>query len=148
MADLHRTLRVLRGDEDAGRAPGAGLADLDELVELSRASGLPLSVVVDGTPRELEPMLDQSAYRIVQEAVTNVLKHADRAPTTITLGYGRAALELTIADEGELRITDHRGHGLVGMRERAAMFGGTLDAGPRDGRGFVVRAVLPYEAGA
>ena len=88
MADLHRTLRVLRGDEDAGRAPGAGLADLDELVELSRASGLPLTVVVDGTPRELEPMLDQSAYRIVQEAVTNVLKHADRAPTTITLGYG------------------------------------------------------------
>jgi signal transduction histidine kinase len=144
MADLHRTLRVLRGDEEAERMPGAGLDDLDELVELARASGLPLTVVVDGAPRELEPMLDQSAYRIVQEAVTNVVKHAHRAPTTVTLGYGDRALELTIADEGEVGPVDHRGHGLVGMRERAELFGGTLDAGPRDGHGFQVRAVLPY----
>jgi signal transduction histidine kinase len=144
MADLHRTLRVLRGDEEAERMPGAGLDDLDELVELARASGLPLTVVVDGAPRELEPMLDQSAYRIVQEAVTNVVKHADRSPTTVTLGYGDRALELTIADEGEGGLVDDRGHGLVGMRERAELFGGTLDAGPRDGHGFQVRAVLPY----
>ena len=105
MADLHRTLRVLRGDEDAERAPGAGLADLDELVDVARASGLPITVVVDGAPRELAPLVDQSAYRIVQEAVTNVVKHADRAPTTITLGYGDRALELTIADEGEVSIS-------------------------------------------
>ena len=104
MADLHRTLRVLRGDEDgADRAPGAGLGDLDELVDRARAAGLPLTVVVDGAPRELAPAVDQSAYRIVQEAVTNVVKHADRAPTTITLGYGADALELTIADAGERR---------------------------------------------
>jgi len=144
MADLHRTLRVLRGDEDAERAPGAGLADLDELVDVARASGLPITVVVDGAPRELAPLVDQSAYRIVQEAVTNVVKHADRAPTTITLGYGDRALELTIADEGEVSMINHRGHGLVGMRERAELFGGTLEAGPRDGQGFAVKAVLPY----
>jgi signal transduction histidine kinase len=148
MADLHRTLRVLRGDEDAERAPGAGLADLDELVELARSSGVPLTVVVDGAPRELPQLVDQSAYRIVQEAVTNVVKHADRAATTVTLGYRPDALELTIADDGEASVIDHRGHGLVGMRERAELFGGTLDAGPRDGRGFEVRAVLPYEARA
>lgn len=144
MADLHRTLRVLRGDEDPERAPGAGLADLDELVDVARASGLPVTVVVDGAPRELAPLFDQSAYRIVQEAVTNVVKHADRAPTTLTLGYGDRALELTIVDEGEVSMINHRGHGLVGMRERAELFGGTLEAGPRDGHGFEVRAVLPY----
>lgn len=145
MADLHRTLRVLRGDADAERAPGAGLAELDELVDVARASGLPITVVVDGAPRDLAPLVDQSAFRIVQEAVTNVVKHADRAPTTITLGYGDRALELTIADEGEVSIINHRGHGLVGMRERAELFGGTLDAGPRDGQGFEVKAVLPYQ---
>ncbi len=144
MADLHRTLRVLRGDADAVRTPGAGLADLDELVDVARASGLPINVVIDGAPRELAPLVDQSAYRIVQEAVTNVVKHADRAPTTITLGYGDRALELTIADEGEVSISNDRGHGLVGMRERAELFGGTLEAGPRAGQGFEVKAVLPY----
>jgi len=107
-------------------------------------AGLPVNVVVDGAPRELAPLVDQSAYRIVQEAVTNVVKHADRAPTTITLGYGDRALELTIADEGEVSMINHRGHGLVGMRERAELFGGTLEAGPCDGQGFEVKAVLPY----
>jgi signal transduction histidine kinase len=144
MADLHRTLRVLRGDEDAERAPGAGLNDLDELVDLARSSGVPITVVVDGAPRDLAPLVDQSAYRIVQEAVTNVVKHADRAPTTITLGYGPETLELTIADAGNGAQIAVGGHGLVGMRERAELFGGTLEAGPRDGNGFQVRAVLPY----
>jgi signal transduction histidine kinase len=145
MADLHRTLRVLRGDEEAARAPGAGLADLDGLVEIARASGLPLTVVVDGAPRELAPLVDQSAYRIVQEAVTNVVKHADRAPTTVTLGYGEEGLELTISDAGNGGQISQGGHGLVGMRERAELFGGTLEAGPRNGQGFEVRAVLPYQ---
>jgi signal transduction histidine kinase len=144
MADLHRTLRVLRGDDDAGRAPGAGLADLDELVELARASGLPVTVVVDGAPRELDPVLDQSAFRIVQEAVTNVVKHADRAATTVTLGYRDRALELTIADTGDGGQIAGNRHGIAGMRERAELFGGTLEAGARDGDGFEVRAVLPY----
>ncbi len=147
MADLHRTLRVLRGDEDGdpARQPGAGLGDLDELVDRARAAGLPLTVVVDGAPRALAPAVDQSAYRIVQEAVTNVVKHADRAQTTITLGYRPDTLELTIADAGGGVPAGTSGHGLVGMRERAALFGGTLTAGARDGQGFEVRAVLPYD---
>jgi len=84
-------------------------------------------------------------YRIVQEARTNVVKHAGRAHTTVTLGYRPDALELTIADTGDVTpAPSPGGHGLVGMRERAAMFGGTLSAGPRDGRGFEVHASLPY----
>ena len=146
MAELHRTVRLLRDNgNDQDRRPGSGLADLDELVERARAAGVPLSVTVDGAPRTLAPAVDQSAYRIVQEAVTNVVKHADRAETTITLGYGADALELTIADAGGGVPAGTPGHGLVGMRERAELFGGTLSAGPRDG-GFEVRAVLPYEA--
>ena len=100
---------------------------------------------MDGAPRALAPAVDQSAYRIVQEAVTNVVKHADRAQTTITLGYRPDALELTIADAGGGVPAGTSGHGLVGMRERAALFGGTLTAGARDGQGFEVRAVLPYD---
>jgi signal transduction histidine kinase len=140
MAELHRTLKVLRADD--GNAPG-GLADLDDLVDRVRAAGVPITVAIDGAPRDLARGVDQSAYRIVQEAVTNVVKHADRAPTTITLAYGDDVLELTILDSGGGSPGDG-GHGLVGMRERAELFGGTLTAGPRDGRGFEVRAILPY----
>jgi signal transduction histidine kinase len=143
MAELHRTVQLLREQGD-DRRPG-GLADLDDLVDRARAAGVPLSVTVDGAPRELAPAVDQSAYRIVQEAVTNVVKHADRAETKITLGYGADALELTIADAGGGVPASAPGHGLVGMRERAELFGGTLTAGPRNG-GFEVHAVLPYEA--
>ena len=82
----------------------------------------------------------------MQEALTNVVKHAGRAHTTVTLGYRPDALELTIADTGDTPPRQTAGgHGLVGMRERAALFGGTLSAGPRDGRGFEVRASLPYD---
>jgi signal transduction histidine kinase len=177
MAELHRSLRLLcengedgddnrrpgarladggddarrpgawRTDGDDGRRPGVGLADLDGLVERARAAGVPLSVTVDGAPRALAPGVDQSAFRIVQEAVTNVVKHADRAETVITLGYGPAALELTIADAGGGVPAGTPGHGLVGMRERAALFGGTLTAAAREGGGFEVRAVLPYGGG-
>jgi len=142
MAELHRTVRLLRDQE---RRPAGSLADLDDLVDRARAAGVPLSVTVDGPPRDLAPAVDQSAYRIVQEAVTNVVKHADRAETTITLGYGADALTLTVADAGGGVPAGTPGHGLVGMRERAELFGGTLTAGPRDG-GFEVRAALPYEA--
>jgi signal transduction histidine kinase len=142
MAELHRTLRLLR--EDGDRRPSSGLADLDDLVDRARAAGVPVSVTVDGAPRALAPAVDQSAYRIVQEAVTNVVKHAERAQTTITLGYGADALELTIADAGGGVPAGTLGHGLIGMRERAELFGGSLSAGPRDS-GFEVHVVLPYE---
>ena len=94
--------------------------------------------------------MDLSAFRILQEALTNVVKHAGRAHTSVVLGYGDDALELRVRDDGAGAARDPRppaagGHGLIGMRERAALFGGTLTAGPCDGRGFEVRALLPYD---
>ena len=155
MAEMHRTLTLLRsGNEAAQRAPQPGLANLDRLLEQSRAAGLPVELTVEGEPRPLPESVDLSAFRIVQEALTNVFKHAGRARTSVTIGYGPDTLELTITDVGPAHPTPTDGttarpdtppgHGIIGMRERAAMFGGTLTAGRRDGDGFVVNAVLPY----
>jgi signal transduction histidine kinase len=154
MAEMHRTLQLLRttGDDAAERAPQPGLAHLDKLLEQSRAAGLDVRLAVEGEPRELSQTLDLSAFRIVQEALTNVLKHAGKARANVTVGYRPQALELSVVDSGE-GAAGHGlapapgGHGLVGMRERAAMFGGTLSARPLDGRGFEVNAVLPYGDG-
>jgi signal transduction histidine kinase len=149
MAEMHRTLKLLRtpADDAAQRAPQPGLANLDRLLEQSRAAGLDVRLAVEGEPRELSQSLDLSAFRIVQEALTNVRKHAGRARATVTVGYRPQALELTVVDSGNgtaQRTAESGGHGLVGMRERAAMFGGTLTARPRAERGFEVTAVLPY----
>jgi signal transduction histidine kinase len=148
MTEMHRTLKLLRGNEDdpAALAPQPGLGELPELIERARSAGVGVELAVEGEPRPLAQSVDLSAYRIVQEALTNVVKHAGPAQTTVTLGYRPDALELTIADTGNgaPASASPGGHGLVGMRERAAMFGGTLTAGPRDGRGFEVRASLPY----
>jgi signal transduction histidine kinase len=155
MTEMHRTLKLLRAgaDEGAPFAPQPGLGDLDVLLSRSRAAGLEVEMTVAGTPRALPQSVDLSAFRIVQEALTNVVKHAGRAHTNVTVDYGAQALELTITDDGAGGARNGSGasggHGLVGMRERAALFGGTLRAGPRDGRGFEVHASLPYdEAGA
>jgi signal transduction histidine kinase len=151
MAEMHRTLKLLRASEDeaSGREPQPGLADLDGLLERLRAAGLPVDLAIEGEPRPLSQGVDLSAYRILQEALTNVFKHAGRVPTTVTLGYRGDALELTVTDVGQARTTATApgGHGLVGMRERAALFGGTLIAAPRNGHGFQVHAVLPYGEG-
>jgi signal transduction histidine kinase len=154
MAEMHRTLALLRttDDEAAERAPQPGLANLDRLLEQSRAAGLDVRLAVEGEPRELSQSLDLSAFRIVQEALTNVRKHAGKARTSVTVGYRPQALELRVVDSGTDGIAADAadaagGHGLVGMRERAAMFGGTVTARPRDGRGFEVNAVLPYGEG-
>jgi signal transduction histidine kinase len=149
MTEMHRTLKLLRANEDeaAQRAPQPGLADLDELLERSRAAGLRVELAVEGKRRPLSQTVDLSAFRIVQEALTNVIKHAGRAQASVVLGYRADALELTITDSGDsaaAHAPTPGGHGLVGMRERAALFGGTLTAGPRAGNGFEVRAVLPY----
>ena len=148
MTEMHRTLKLLRGTEDdpAALAPQPGLGELPELIERARTAGVGVELAVEGEPRPLAQSVDLSAYRIVQEALTNVVKHAGPAETTVTLGYRPDALELTIADTGggSAAPAGPGGHGLVGMRERAAMFGGTLTAGPRDGRGFEVHASLPY----
>jgi signal transduction histidine kinase len=152
MSEMHRTLKLLRANEDqaARRGPQPGLGDLEELVERTRAAGVRVQLAVEGEPRPLPQSVELSAYRIVQEALTNVVKHAGRADTTVTLGYRPDGLELTIADSGGAPLNAHApgpgdgGHGIVGMRERAAIFGGTLTAGPRGDRGFEVRGVLPY----
>jgi signal transduction histidine kinase len=149
MAEMHRTLRLLRGDEDAAEfAPQPGLDDLDELLTRSRAAGLEVDLAVEGAPHPLARSVDLSAFRIVQEALTNVVKHAGRARTSVTVAYGPQALELTIVDSGEggsPAVAAGGGHGLIGMRERTALFGGTLSAGPRPGAGFAVHASLPYD---
>jgi signal transduction histidine kinase len=150
MAEMHRTLRLLRGSDDEPElAPQPGLGDLDGLLERSRAAGLQVDLAVEGAPRPMAQSVDLSAFRIVQEALTNVLKHAGRARTSVTIAYGRDALELTIVDSGGGGNGDASpgGHGLIGMRERTALFGGTLTAGPRPGDGFEVRALLPYDEG-
>jgi len=149
MTEMHRTLKLLRAHEDhaAQRAPQPGLADLDALLDRSRAAGLRVDVAVEGDARPLAQSVDLSAFRILQEALTNVIKHAGRAHTTVLLDYRHDALELTVTDTGDKAPAPAPapgGHGLIGMRERATLFGGTLTAGPRDDHGFEIHAVLPY----
>ena len=153
MSEMHRTLKLLRTEDDeaARRDPQPGLGDLDELLERARSAGVRVELAIEGEPRPLSQSADLSAYRIVQEALTNVVKHAGRAEATVTLGYRADGLELAIVDRGDgappstgARDGGAGGHGLVGMRERAALFGGTLTAGPRGVGGFEVRGMLPY----
>ncbi|HEX4671489.1 MAG TPA: sensor histidine kinase [Solirubrobacteraceae bacterium] len=155
MAEMHRTLTLLRADggDDAQLAPQPGLANLDKLLEQSRAAGLNAELTIEGEPRSLDHAVDLSAFRIVQEALTNVIKHAGGARTEVTLSYRDDELRLSIVDSGDesARSPSTRpgeGHGVIGMRERANLFGGTLTAEPRPGHGFAVTATLPYAGGA
>jgi signal transduction histidine kinase len=143
MEDMHRTLRVLRADGAAPETSPHSLATLDRVIGDARGAGVPIDYTVEGAPRALSPALGTTAYRVVQEAVTNVVRHAAGAAASVTVRYLPDALELVIADEGEGR-PGPPGHGLAGMRERVASFGGTLATGPRSGRGYEVRAVIPY----
>lgn len=151
MSEMHRMLGVLRlqNGGEPGRDPQPGVRDLKALVTHTRAAGLQVELEVRGEPREVPPGVDLSAYRIVQEALTNVVRHADAAHAAITLAYRPDALDVTIVDDGVgsrgARDTDAgSGHGLVGMHERVALFGGELEAGERaDARGYRVHAVLP-----
>jgi signal transduction histidine kinase len=149
LAEMRRLLEVLKAENDGdGRAPQPGLARLDELLDAMRASGLPVEAVVEGAPRPLSPGVDLSAYRIVQEALTNALRHAGGASARVVVRYDPDALELEIADDGPGPPDDLEasgGHGLIGMRERVQLFGGVLEAGARPGGGFLVRARLPSE---
>jgi signal transduction histidine kinase len=148
LAEMRRLLGVLReADEAAELAPQPGLDGLERLLEQVRGSGLPVELTVEGERRPLPAGVDLSAYRIVQEALTNALKHAGKARAWVQLRYDPEALELEIGNDGATAIVgDGRGHGLHGMRQRAEVCGGTLDAGPRPGGGFRVRATLPVES--
>jgi signal transduction histidine kinase len=147
LAEMRRLLGVLReaGDEPE-LAPQPSLDRLEALLEQMRSSGLPVEVVVEGEPRPLAPGIDLSAYRVVQEALTNALKHAGEAHALVRLRYCPDQLELEISDDGRSsgRANGH-GQGLYGMRERVAVCGGTIDAGPRPEGGFLVHATLPVE---
>jgi signal transduction histidine kinase len=111
-----------------------------------RATGLDVSLTVSGDGRALPAGVDFSAYRIVQEALTNTLKHAHAATARVDLRFGAHSLEVEIVDDGTAAgEAPGRGHGLIGMRERAAVFGGELQAGPRSQGGFVVRASIPFD---
>ena len=146
LGEMRRLLGILRADEhEAQLAPQPGIADLDSLVEQVRSAGLPVSVIVEAEPNRLPPGIDLAAYRVVQEALTNVLKHAGAARAQVAIRYGPAALELRITNDGQARRNGRSGHGLVGMRERVALYGGELEAGPQHGGGYAVRATLPLE---
>ena len=146
LVELRRLLGVLRGSEKhAATAPQPGLASLEALLAQVREAGLRVDLRVEGEPAPLPPGVDLSAYRIVQEALTNTLKHAGRAEAEVVVRYETAAIELEILDNGvgpHTRVNGS-GHGLVGMRERVALYGGLLEAGSRNGHGFGVRARLP-----
>ena len=149
MVEMRRLVGVLRDDDaDPDRVPQPGLAQLGVLAEHVGRSGVPVETRVVGDPVELPPGLDISAFRIVQEALTNVMKHAGPARASVVLTYGARVLEIEVTDDGRGGgAPNGNGHGLAGLRERAALFGGELDAGARDGGGFAVRARLPIEAG-
>jgi signal transduction histidine kinase len=151
MTEMHRTLELLRGrDGSSGRAPRPGLANLDGLVEQSRAAGLEVDLTIEGAPRPLSNSLDLSAFRIVQEALTNVRKHAVGASAHVTVAYDADALDLTVRNGAgaESGVNGSGGgHGITGMRERVALFGGALDAAARPD-GFEVHATLPYDEAA
>jgi len=145
LAEMARLLGMLRRDgAELGLAPQPGLDDLPSLVEQTRIAGLPVELRIEGAPRPVPLGADLSAYRIVQEALTNARKHAGDAHATVTVRYGAETLDLEITNDGTGNSNGQRsGHGLVGMRERVALFGGELHAGPQPGGGFRVHARLP-----
>jgi signal transduction histidine kinase len=170
LVEMRRLLGLLRAGERtdaAALAPQPGLEHLESLAAAAREAGLPVEVRVEGEPRPLPAGVDLSAYRIVQEALTNVVRHAGPARATVRVCYGREALEIQVTDDGPGAAGDGGGlvvvtigpdgvlevpgrgngdgHGLIGMRERVAMFGGTLEAGARPEGGYRVAARLPLD---
>jgi len=146
--EMRTLLGVLREANDPTELkPQPGLAELDRLVDGVSTAGLPVTLRVEGDPRELPQALDVSAFRIIQEALTNTLKHAGPARADVVVRYEPTAVTLEVRDSGTGKANGHgTGHGLVGMRERVAMFGGQLDAAAQPDGGFAVRARLPLDA--
>jgi signal transduction histidine kinase len=147
--ELRRLLGVLAPSADElALAPQPGLGELDSLIERVDAAGVPVDLRIVGTPRRLPPGLDLTAYRVVQEALTNVLKHAAGARTEVTVEYGERDLRVAIVNGGDVSAAAAAagdGRGLLGMRERVAAYGGDVDASRLPEGGFAVRARLPLE---
>ncbi len=147
MAELRRFLGALSDDDEAaGIAPQPGIEALSTLLDRVREAGLAATFEVDGAPRAVPASLDTTVYRIVQEALTNALRYARQAATLVRLSWESDQLRLEILDDGPASAEgEGSGRGLVGMRERASLVGGRLEAGPRLGGGYAVRAWLPLE---
>jgi signal transduction histidine kinase len=145
MAQLRQLLSVLRQDDAAAdRAPQPTVARLPELADEIARTGLQVEIEVVGAPRPLRPDIDVTAYRVVQEALTNAVRHAAAASAIVRLDWRDEALTIMVSDDGHGTTGNGGGHGLLGIRERVAAFGGSASAGPASGgRGFVVRARLP-----
>jgi signal transduction histidine kinase len=146
LAEMRRLVGVLRRPEEApALAPQPSLEQIERLVEQTRDAGLPVDLRIEGEPVQLPAGLDLTAYRFVQEGLTNAIKHARAERAEVVVRYEDGHVELTVSDDGEGGGGDGggSGHGLVGMRERVSVYGGELEAGPREGGGFRLRARLP-----
>jgi signal transduction histidine kinase len=151
MAEMRRALGILRDTEPSGAAlaPLPGLGQLPALLDQLRRSGLPVELTVEGTPRPLAASIDLSLYRIVQEALTNALKHAGAAHAEVVVCYGTHDITVEVADDGRGSsplAAGAQGAGMIGMRERVTLFGGELQVGPRPLGGYAVRVCLPTSA--
>jgi signal transduction histidine kinase len=147
LAEMRRLLGVMRDPAAAEHAPQPTLADVDELLATVRAAGLPTRLALTGQAERLPPSAQLALYRIIQEALTNTLKHACATSAQVRLTYGPGEVAVEVTDDGRPRpgagsSLPAAGHGIIGMRERAAVFGGEVSAGPRPGGGWRVRAVL------
>ena len=150
LAEMSRLLGILRRDgEELTLAPQPSLAQAEALVQNVRDAGVPVELRVEGTPPPLTPSLDVSAYRVLQEALTNVVKHAGPAHASAVIRYLGPSIEVEVVDDGRgPNGSGKLGYGLIGMRERVELHGGTLEAGAGSLGGFVVRATLPLEGSA
>jgi signal transduction histidine kinase len=145
LAEMRRLVGVLRRPEEApALAPQPSLEHLDRLVAQAQESGLPVELRVEGEPAQLPPGLDLTAYRLVQEGLTNAIKHARASKADVLVRYGDREVEISVTDDGDGGGGGGGGgHGLVGMRERVSVYGGQLEAGPRPDGGYGLRARLP-----
>jgi signal transduction histidine kinase len=146
LAEMRLLLGAMHDGEDVELAPQPGLDNLDALVDRVGRAGLPVRLQVEGDAVPLSRVVDLSAYRIVQEGLTNSLKHAKANHADVTVRYGAEDLELEVRDDGVgAPSSDGLGHGLVGIQERVKIYGGEMSAGPSHEGGFVLNARLPLE---
>ncbi len=148
VTELRRMLGMLREQPRPGLEPLPSLARVNELARSVRAAGVAVDIHVEGDPAGVPAGVDVAAFRILQEALTNVLKHAHATHASVRVAYSRDAVTLEVLDDGSGSHAngDHEpGHGLIGMRERVALYGGDLETTPRDSGGYSVTARLPYD---
>jgi signal transduction histidine kinase len=147
LTEMRRLVGLLREQGATPEfVPPPSMRAIDVLVGTVREAGLPVELAVEGEPRELPPGVDLAAYRVIQESLTNALKYAGPAQAWVAVRWSERLLELEIANDGSSKVGGRRtGHGLEGLRERVAHVGGSIESGPREEGGFVVRAQLPIE---